>query len=87
MVGPLVKQTEAFTQPLTSAVGRAFTLPGGPGAPNINVPTPPAPIAPASTPTAKPAKKGMQSSFLSGVAGAGLTPGAGSQTGKTLLGQ
>ena len=58
-----------------------------PATPSINIPAPPAPIAPATSPNAKPAKKGMQSSFLSGVAGAGLTPGAGSSTGKTLLGQ
>ncbi len=55
-------------------------------APTINIPAPP-PLAPeATTPTAKPAKKGQQQSFLSGVAASALGGQSGSSTGKSLLG-
>ena len=51
-------------------------------------PVPPPLPAPATQPTSKPAKKGMQQSFLSGVAGANLAGASqsGGQGGKTLLG-
>ena len=67
-------------------IGRLLGEKATPTAPGINIPVPPA-LTPAQAPTAKPGRKGMQQSVLSGVAGAGLTPGAGSSTGKTLLGQ
>ncbi len=71
---------------VTPAIGRLLGEKAGPGAPSVNIPVPPS-LTPAQSPTAKPGKKGMQQSFLSGVAGGGLTPGAGGTTGKTLLGQ
>ena len=68
-------------------IGRLLGEKATPTAPGINIPVPPA-LTPAQSPTAKPGRKGMQQSFLSGVAGAGLQgQGAGGSTGKTLLGQ
>lgn len=78
-----------MVSPLSSAVSHAFTLPGSTTAPAAPVVPPPLPAA--QQPAAKPGSKGMQSSFLSGVAGSGAAFGAGvtggGQTGKTLLGQ
>ena len=86
MTQPIKSITHAFSNPFDTAssiLGRAFTPPGS-GNP---APAPPPLPPPAQSPTAKPQKKGMQQSFLSGVAAAAL-PGAagGGQTGKTLLG-
>ena len=68
-------------------IGRLLGEKATPTAPGINIPVPPA-LTPASSPNAKPGKKGMQQSFLSGVAGSALQgSGAGASTGKTLLGQ
>lgn len=89
MVSPIksgFSAAEGAFQPLTSALGRAFTPPGPtPIAP----PTAPALPPPSSQPTAKPGSKGMQQSFLSGVAGSTLAGSGslqGATTGKSLLG-
>lgn len=83
-----------FVQPITSALNRAVIDPvssvikhatTAPGMPAF--PDPQLPAAAASSPTAKPQSKGIQSSFLSGVAGSSLNQGGGSSTGKSLLGQ
>lgn len=58
--------------------------------PNASDPAaPPPPLTPAQTPNPKPQSKGIQQSFLSGVAGSALSGGAqgGGGGGKTLLGQ
>lgn len=66
---------------MVSPLVKAFSGDSGSGpAP----PTLPAPLPPAIQPTTKPGSKGIQSSFLSGVAGA---QPSGSTGGKTLLGQ
>lgn len=68
-----------------AAASGAFKKP--PGTPTLpNIPAPPA-TSPSQSPGTKPGKKGMQQSFLSGVAGSALAPSGGSSTGKTLLGQ
>lgn len=83
-IGASESAFSSFTAPLTKAVTRAFTMPGTGQAPS-GIPDPQLP-APATLPSAKPAKKGMQQSFLSGVAASGLASQSGSGTGKTLLG-
>lgn len=75
-----------MTNPI-KAITRAITPPGHPGSPGFSD-TPP-PLAPeASTPAPKPKRKGIQESFLSGIAAGGLGGyGGRSGGGKTLLGQ
>lgn len=83
MTSPIKQITHAFSNPIDTAssiLGRAFTPPG------IGSPAVPPPLPPAQAPSAKPQKKGMQQSFLSGVAASGLASQGGGQTGKTLLG-
>ena len=84
MVAPIKAITHAMSNPLdtiSSVLGRAFTPPGGPGIPDPSLP------APSTSPTAKPARKGMQQSFLSGVAGSTAQAAGSAAVGKTLLGQ
>jgi hypothetical protein len=83
MVNP-IKAVGRAIDPVLTAVTRAVTIPGT----NQTAPTPTVPDqAPAATtPTAKPAKKGIQQSFLSGVAASNLSGQAGGTSGKTLLG-
>lgn len=52
--------------------------------PAITMPKPP---VPGIEPNSKPTKKGMQESFLSGVAGSAAQAAGGAAVGKTLLGQ
>ena len=85
MTSPIKQITHALSNPfdtVSSLLGNAFSkaTPNPPGAPAL----PP----PAQSPTAKPVKKGMQQSFLSGVAAAALpgSGGGGAATGKSLLG-
>lgn len=77
----------SFIAPITKVVDRATTIPGQGGNTPTNIPDPALP-SPAQQPTAKPGRKGMQQSFMSGVAASGL-PGQGQsgKQGKTLLGQ
>lgn len=88
VAGGVEKAAGNFVQPLVSTLNRAVVNPvssflSGPG-----IPAPPDMPAPATQPTAKPGKKGIQSSFLSGVAGQGLSgQSGGGGTGKSLLGQ
>jgi hypothetical protein len=90
MVNPIKaagRLVEPITSTLGSFIGHATSMPGS-GAPAPTVTAPP-PLAPdATTPTAKANKKGIQQSFLSGVAASGLSGAAsgGSSGGKTLLG-
>lgn len=81
--------------PILNATERATTLPSGmnsiaditgSGAPAPTVPEAPPLAPPATQPTAKAGKKGIQQSFLSGVAASALGGSAGSSGGKTLLG-
>lgn len=74
--------------PITSALTRAVTLPGQ-GAQSPSITIDPTVSQPGQLPKSKPSGRGVQSSFLSGIAGgAGATglAGGGSQTGKSLLG-
>lgn len=71
-----------------SFIGKAFDGGGSKAqAPSFEPP----PLAPAAQiPTQKPARRGLQSSFLSGVASSGLSGSGGlggGKSGKTLLGQ
>ena len=81
MVSPIKALTHAMSNPIdtaTSFLGNAFSK-ATPAIPDPQLP-PPAQL-PAGN---KPGKKGMQSSFLSGVAGGAAQQG--SATGKSLLG-
>lgn len=81
-VSPIVNTlNRAVVDPVTSVINHAISAPSIPP-----FPTPQLPAAGATSPTAKPQTKGIQSSFLSGVAGTGLNQ-SGTQTGKSLLGQ
>lgn len=87
MTSPLKTVTNALGfNKIESAFNRFTTLPGT-GAAVPPPPTTPPPLAPdATTPTAKTKPKGIQQSFLSGVAASALGGQAGSSGGKTLLG-
>ena len=81
--------SRVFTPPGMGALAGATSTTTNTTTPaNLAIPDVPAPLPPANVPSAKPAKKGMQSSFLSGVAASGLTgqQGGGGATGKSLLG-
>ena len=81
MVSPIKAITHAMSNPIDTAssfLGNAFSK-AGPLPPDIPPPPPPA-----QSPSGKPGKKGMQQSFLSGVAGGAAQQGT--NTGKSLLG-
>ena len=95
MSGPVNAIGRLF-QPITSALGRAFTPPGSggsaPGVPNITIPAAPPTAPPAQTPGAKPsANKGAQNQYsmltAASKAAAAAGGGGGATTGKSLLGQ
>lgn len=84
LVNAVGRVANPAVQGAATTINRATTLPGAPTPPGI----PPLPPA-ESQPTSKPARKGMQQSFLSGVASGALGGGAqqSGSGGKTLLGQ
>lgn len=86
----ILSGAEHFVSPITNIFSRMFTIPGiggGGGPPNVNIPAQ-SQLIPAQQPAGqRPVARGMQQSFISGLAQSGL-PGqsSSSQTGKTLLG-
>lgn len=74
--------------PTMKAIDRGTTMSGAAnGAPNINIDT--TTSQPGKLPASKPSGRGVQSSFLSGVAGGAAATGlrgGGSSSGKSLLG-
>lgn len=85
--------SRAVIDPIAKATTRAVTPPGTGADRSVGVNIDNGQTTPARLPTSKPANRGMQSSFLSGVAGGAAAtglPGSGGSSagsGKSLLGQ
>jgi hypothetical protein len=86
MVAPAVLASIAATTALSAGAAYGVNKLTQKDSPTPALPTLPTPAPDATSPTAKPARKGQQQSFLSGVAASSLGGQAGASQGKTLLG-